>query len=96
MTNSFENRRIIEAFVSRAVYETSVERARDRAIRALGYAKTGDICTASGIYKSLCVAPGYATVSTGEKFPPRRNRKYAVIWRPLILTKNLGRERRIR
>ena len=79
----------VEAFVFQVACDAIIEQAIDRAIRALGYSKTGDICTASGIYESLCVYPGYATVSAGEKFPPRTNRRYAVVWRPLILTQNL-------
>lgn len=80
---------VIKAFVFQVVCDVIIEQATDRAIRALGYSKTGDICRDSGIYESLCVDPGYATISAGEKFPPRSNRRYAVIWRPWILTKEL-------
>ena len=59
----------VEVLVFLAVYEVIIEREQNRAIRALGYSKTGDICTASGIYISLCADPGWATVSAGEKFP---------------------------
>ena len=76
---------VVEEFVFQVVCDAIIEQAIDRAIRALGYSKTGDICTDSGIYESLCADPGLATVSAGDKFPPRRNRR----WRPLILTQNL-------
>ena len=41
---------------------------------------TGQICTASGIYKRTCPHPTEIALSVGEKFPPCPDCNEAVNW----------------